>query len=91
MTSWARSRAPSFISRRPTGRVFILPDTPACPSGTQQACDAWLASQHLRRVISYQPASRYWAFQWCETALFLALAAAMAGCCVRRIRYGRLP
>ena len=72
------------------GHVFVLPDTPACQSGTQQACNAWLASQHLRRVITYQPASRYWALQWYETALFLALAAALAGCCIWRIRYGRL-
>ena len=73
------------------GRVFILPDTPACQSGTQQACDAWIASQHVRRVITYQPASRYRAFQWHETALFLALTTALAGCCLWRIRHGRLP
>jgi hypothetical protein len=30
-------------------------------------------------VLTYQPASRYWAFQWYETAIFLALALALAG------------
>jgi hypothetical protein len=74
----------------PAGRVFVLPDVPACASGTQQACDAWLATQHLRRQISYQPASRYWAFQWYETAIFLALALALAGFCVWQIRHRRL-
>jgi hypothetical protein len=73
-----------------SGHLFILPVTPACQSGTQQACQAWLASQHLRRVIGYQPASRYWAFQWYETAIFLALALALAGFCVWWIRYRRL-
>jgi hypothetical protein len=31
-----------------------------------------------------------WAFQWTETAIFLALALALAGFCVWRIRYRRL-
>jgi hypothetical protein len=61
-----------------TGRVFVLPNVPACQSGTQQQCDTWLAGQHLRRQIMYQPASRYWVFQWYETAIFLAAAAAVA-------------
>jgi hypothetical protein len=74
----------------PSGRVFVLPDVPACASGTQQQCQAWFATQHLRRQISYQPASRYWAFQWYETAIFLALALALAGFCVWWIRHRRL-
>jgi hypothetical protein len=74
----------------PAGRVFVLPDVPACASGTQQQCDAWLATQHLRRQISYQPASRYWAFQWYETGIFLVLALALAGFCVWQIRHRRL-
>jgi hypothetical protein len=28
----------------------------------------------LREVLVYQPASRYWAFQWYEMAIFLGLA-----------------
>ena len=74
----------------PSGRVFTMPDVPACNSGTQQQCDAWLATQHLRRQISYQPASRFWAFQWYETAIYLALALALAGFCLWQIRHRRL-
>jgi hypothetical protein len=74
----------------PSGRVFVLPDVPACASGTQQQCQAWYATQHLRRQISYQPASRYWAFQWYETAIFAVLALVLAGFCVWWIRYRRL-
>jgi hypothetical protein len=33
-------------------------------------------------VITYQPASRFWALQWFETGIFLALAAALAGFCL---------
>jgi hypothetical protein len=68
------------------GRVFTGPATEACKNGTVQACEAWLATQHLRQEVSYQPASRYWAFQWLETAIFLLLALALAGICFRRIR-----
>jgi hypothetical protein len=44
-----------------------------------------LASHGIREAISYQPASRYWAFQWTETAIYLALALALAGYCFRRL------
>jgi hypothetical protein len=32
------------------------------------------AAQTFRLLITYQPASRYWTFQWLETGIFLALA-----------------
>ena len=35
----------------------------------------------IREVISYQPASRYWPLQFIETAIFLALALALARFC----------
>jgi hypothetical protein len=31
-----------------------------------------------REAISYVPTSRYWSLQWTETAIFLALALALA-------------
>ena len=72
------------------GRTFMLPHTGACAGGAPQACNSWLATQHLRRMIGYQPASRFWAFQWYETAIFLALASALAAFCVWWIRHRRL-
>jgi hypothetical protein len=44
-----------------------------------------LASHGIREDITYQPASRYWRFQWTEAAIYLALALALAGYCFRRI------
>jgi hypothetical protein len=44
-----------------------------------------LASQGIRETITYQPASRYWAFQRIETGIFLALALALAGICFWRL------
>jgi hypothetical protein len=41
-------------------------------------------------MIGYQPASRFWPFQWYETAIFLALASALAAFCVWWIRHRRL-
>jgi hypothetical protein len=44
-----------------------------------------LASHGIQEAISYQPASRYWAFQWSETAIYFALALVLAGYCFRRL------
>ncbi len=50
-------------------------------SSTIHACNAAIGRMHLRQVVIYQPASRYWAFQWYETAIYIALALALAGLC----------
>ena len=42
------------------------------------------ANYHL--ALTYQPANRYWAFQWYETAIFVALALALAGICFWWVR-----
>lgn len=44
-----------------------------------------LAGHGIREAVSYQPASRYWAFQWTETAIYLAIALALAGYCFWRL------
>jgi hypothetical protein len=31
--------------------------------------------------VTYQPAGRYWTFQWYETGIFLALAFALTALC----------
>jgi ABC-type transport system involved in multi-copper enzyme maturation permease subunit len=65
------------------------PATQACTTGSGQACDAYIATLHLRQTVTYQPASRYWAFQWYETAIFLGLAVILAGACFWQIRRRR--
>jgi hypothetical protein len=74
----------------PSGHVFTGPAPQVCFSGTIQACTAYVGRLHLRQLVTYQPASRYWAFQGYETAIFLALALALAGACfwwIRRRRF----
>jgi hypothetical protein len=44
-----------------------------------------LANHGVREAFSYQPASRYWAFQWIETGIFLVFALALAWFCFWRL------
>ncbi|MFZ3496928.1 ABC transporter permease subunit [Streptomyces sp. 5.8] len=39
------------------------------------------AKSDLHVVVEYQPADRYWTFQWIETGIFLALSGLLAGFC----------
>ncbi len=49
------------------------------PAAAQNALQDCAAKFH--EVVTYQPASRYWAFRWYELAIFPA-AAVMAGACI---------
>jgi hypothetical protein len=51
-----------------------------------QACVAKVAAK-FHEAVTYQPASRYWAFQWYETAIFLSLALTLTGLCFWWIRH----
>jgi hypothetical protein len=44
-----------------------------------------MESRGIREAITYEPASRYWPLQWIETAIFMALALALAGFCFWRL------
>jgi hypothetical protein len=50
-----------------------------------QACVARLAATY-HEVVTYQPATRYWALQWFELGIFLAAALLLAGACAWRVR-----
>jgi hypothetical protein len=49
------------------------------PGQPTQDCLGRLAALGYRQQVSYQPASRFWAFQWDETAVYLGLTAVVAG------------
>ncbi len=81
------SWVPSTHARDSSGRAFNAATIKACQgSDPTQACQAALGRLHLRDLITYQPASRFWPLQWHETAIFLGLAAILAGVCLWRIR-----
>jgi hypothetical protein len=56
----------------------------ACMSSALTGSPAWphcLTSHGIRIAVTYQPTSRYWAIQWTETAIYLALALTLVGYC----------
>jgi hypothetical protein len=66
--------------------VSVIPAAcrPGAANGTTDF-PACMASHGIRVAVSYQPASRYWALQWIETGIFLALALGLAGFCFWRL------
>jgi hypothetical protein len=84
--SWVLSSEPVSAAGRPDG--FIpSPCTRSLnspsPISTLASC---LDSQGMREAVTYQPASRYWPFQWTETGIYLAAALGLAGYCFLRLR-----
>jgi hypothetical protein len=61
----------------------ITSTAPLNPGPLIQKCVDQL---HLREVMTYQPASRYWPFQWFELAIFVVLALGLVGLCFWWIR-----
>ena len=58
-------------------------------SGTRQMSNAMqecVSRLRIRELLTYQPASRFWPFQWYELAIFLGLALALAGLCFWWVR-----
>jgi hypothetical protein len=72
--AWIQSRR----AITPAGRTFTGPVPRACHTQGIQACDAAIGRLHLKQIVTYQPASRFWEFQWYETAIFLVAALALA-------------
>jgi hypothetical protein len=53
------------------------------PSAAANGC---LTSHHIQQFITYQPASRYWAFQGIETGIYILIAAALIAATIAIIR-----
>jgi hypothetical protein len=61
-----------------------VPPPPSAGLGKRDAmrdCLVRLGNLGYRQRVVYQPASRFWALQWAETALFLALSGLLTGFC----------
>jgi hypothetical protein len=73
-----------------TGQVASpLPSSVAnclLPAPLVPECLGKLTDLGYRQQVTYQPGSRYWAFQWSETTIFLTLAVLLAGFCFWWIR-----
>ena len=59
------------------GKPFTGPADPAVcgPNASPKSCMEWLGSLGLKQDLVYQPAGRFWALQWTEAGVFLALTA----------------
>jgi hypothetical protein len=84
--AWIRSaQVANAVGQKPSGAVL----SQLCPQFVQavhgqgstrtalQACVTKLSAT-FRQTVVYQPASRYWPFQWAELGVFVALALALA-------------
>ena len=64
-------------------------DQQACDPGSPtylRSCVDWISSQDLHQEVHYHPASRFWALQWAETSLVLAVTALLLGACFWWVR-----
>jgi hypothetical protein len=73
---------PSSIRIHNPGGLRAGPPSRSVTNAIQECLD----KLHIRQVVSYQPVSRYWAFQWYETAIYVGLALLLAGFCVWWVR-----
>lgn len=76
----------------PAGQPFhgAAPQPCLDMTGSPVDCYAAINALRLRQLVTYQPAGRYWGFQWTETGLYLLLSLGLAGFCVQRVRRLRL-
>jgi hypothetical protein len=84
--AWVYSNAVVDRAGHPPSSQFLQNTCPALTGGSppsaQQvnSCIAAIAAK-FDQVVTYQPANRYWTFQWYETAIFAVLAFMLAGLC----------
>ncbi len=83
--AWILASGAITAEGRPVSRIPATCLSPSAAKGGSPDLGGCLASQGIREAITYQPASRYWPFQWIETGIFLALALALAGVCCWRL------
>jgi len=75
--TYFRARCPGF----PMGPGVVGPKADLA----SKLADACYTRIGLHTIETYQPASRYWTFQWIEFGIFVGLAAALVGFVVWRI------
>jgi ABC-type transport system involved in multi-copper enzyme maturation permease subunit len=76
---------PSWVNECMPG-PGVAKGSPESNSQSVKACFTRLADEGYRQRVTYQPASHFWALQWRETGIFLALALLLTGFCFWRIR-----
>jgi ABC-type transport system involved in multi-copper enzyme maturation permease subunit len=72
----------------PAGNPATQATLKDCNSGEREQMEACIDSKNLHLTITYQPADRYWTFQWVELAMYLLLAGLLAGYAFWRLPRG---
>ncbi|BAJ28592.1 MULTISPECIES: hypothetical protein [Kitasatospora] len=83
----------SVAALDPAGRAFTGPVPAAChpEAGPIGACRQAIDALGLTQRVAYQPARRYWAFQWAEAGALVLLSGAVAAGTAARLRRGVAP
>jgi ABC-type transport system involved in multi-copper enzyme maturation permease subunit len=86
--AWLLSSHTVDASGRAVEGVPLSPSSGPCAVSPQglPACLAEIKRLGYRQQVTYHPASRFWAFQWYETGISVALALGLGGICFLRIR-----
>jgi len=89
--AWVLSSHTVDASGRAVETVPLTPSSGPCAAGgppeqSIATCLAEIKRLGYRQQMTYQPASRFWAFQWYETGIYAALALGLAGFSFWRIR-----
>jgi ABC-type transport system involved in multi-copper enzyme maturation permease subunit len=84
--AWILSRETPLLDA--AGNPVTRKQISSCMSGDLREDMACLAGQDLHFTVTYQPADRYWSFQWLEFAAYLFLAGLLAGFTFWRIQRG---
>ena len=82
-----RSRSPGRPAPLPYKSLLSrIPEPPRLLAPVTHAIQECLNRLRIREVLTYQPISRYWPFQWYETAIFVGLALVLAAFCFWWVR-----
>ncbi|MFG2825261.1 transporter [Kitasatospora sp. NPDC048365] len=93
--AWVLSSGSLDSRSAPVGEVVVPEvDGTACapdkdPEHAMECLARLVTGYGYRKQVTYQPADRFWAFQWIETAGYLAVSGGLAGFCFWWIRRRR--
>jgi hypothetical protein len=76
--SWALKYSSPLL--KADGSPYVGEDARPCLiPNDKQAADACTIAKNLHFEYTYQPASRYWTFQWIELSMFIGLSLLLTG------------
>jgi ABC-2 family transporter protein len=81
--AWVLSASTELLD--PDGNPITGDQLAQCVTGDRSRDDACFIAKDTHFIVEYQPADRYWTFQWLEFAAYLTLAGLLAGLAFWRI------